>query len=69
MKGPDEPALDMRDVDAGHDSRAFRRSGAPLQPGEAVVAQCRPDRGKLGIRRKLREQVRYGVRDRVPAAH
>jgi hypothetical protein len=69
MQSSNEPALNVRDIGSGHGNGASRRSSAPLQPAETVVAQCRPDCGEDEIRRKLREQFRHSLRDRVMASY
>jgi hypothetical protein len=65
MEGPNEPALNMRNIGTGRGKGASRRSRAPLQPANTVVTQGRSDGGKGEIRRQLREQIRHGLRDRV----
>lgn len=69
MQGSDETAFNMRDIGSGHGNGTSRRPGAPLQSAQTVMAQCRPDCGEGEIRRKLLEQFRQGLRDRVMASY
>ena len=67
MQGSNKPALKTRDIGAGRGNGASRRPGTPLKPADTVVAQCRPDCGEGEIRRKVRKQIRHGLRDRLMA--
>jgi hypothetical protein len=69
MEGTNRPALNMRNIGASYRNWASRRSSAPLQPANTVVAKCRPDCGEGEIRREMRKQVRHGLRDRVMTSH